>query len=118
MPLSMPFQRGQLVVAVLNNPRQKFWGRMLGLEAAGLVIRGVDLAPWEELMSLVKNGQADQVALGTRYVPLHRVESVYLDEPSSGAPSLAEGFRQRTGLDPQVFLADPLPPVLARKARR
>ncbi|MBK8726618.1 MAG: hypothetical protein IPL96_11405 [Holophagaceae bacterium] len=118
MPLSMPFLRGQLVVAVLHNPRQKFWGRILGLEAAGLVIRGVDLAPWEEILSLVKNGQADQVALGTRYVPLHRVESVYLDEPSSGAQSLGQGFQDRTGIDPQVFLADPLPPGLARKARR
>jgi hypothetical protein len=118
MPLSMPFLRGQLVVAVLHNPRQKFWGRILGLEAAGLVIRGVDLAPWEELMSLVKNGQADHVALGTRYVPLHRVESVYLDEPSSGARSLGEVFQERTGIDPQHFLADPLPPNVARKAKR
>lgn len=118
MPLSMPFIRGQLVVAVLHNPRQKFWGRLLGLEAAGLVIRGVDVAPWEELMSLVRNGQADQVALGTRYVPLHRVESVYLDESTSGALSLGQVFLETTGVDPQAFLADPLPPAAARKGRR
>ncbi len=118
MALSMPFQRGQLVVAVFHNPRQKFWGRLLGLEAAGVVIRGVDLAPWEEIMSLVKNGQSDQVSLGTRYVPLHRVESVYLDESTSGALSLGQVFQETTGVDPQVFLADPLPPAAARKARR
>jgi len=118
MALSIPFQRGQLVVAVLENPRQKFWGRILGLEAAGLVIRGVDLAPWEELLVLVKNGQGDQVALGTRFLPLHRVESIYVDEPSSGAQSMGEIFQERTGVDPQHFLADPLPPAVARKARR
>jgi hypothetical protein len=118
MPLSLPFQRGQLVVAILHNPKQKLWGRLLGLEAAGLVIRGVDLAPWEEVMSLVKHGQADQVSLGTRYVPLHRVESVYLDEATSGAVSLAQDFLLHTGVDPQVFLADPLPPAAVRKARR
>jgi predicted dithiol-disulfide oxidoreductase (DUF899 family) len=62
--------------------------------------------PWEEVLSLVRRDEADQVALGTRFLPMHRVEAMYLDEPSSGAPSLAEVFRARTGQDPHGFLAD------------
>ncbi len=107
MPLSIPFQRGQLVVVVLTAPRQKIWGRILGLETAGIVVRGIDIAPWEDVLTLVNRGHADQVALDTRFFPMHRVEQMYLDEVSSGVPSLGEVFKERAGLDPMEFLADP-----------
>jgi hypothetical protein len=106
MPLTMPFQSGDLVVVVLQAPRERLWGRILGLDAAGIALRGLDLTPWEEVLSLVRRGEADQVALGTRFLPMHRVEAMYLDEPSSGAPSLADVFRARTGQDPHTFLAN------------
>jgi len=110
MGLPLPFQAGQLVVLVLKEPRERLWGRLLGLEAAGIALRGLDVSPWEEVMALVRRGDADLVALGTRFIPMHRVESLYLDEPSSGVPSLAEEFERRTGRDPFLFLADrPLP---------
>jgi hypothetical protein len=35
---------------------------------------------------------------------MHRLESLYLDERTSGVPSLAEVFRERTGQDPARFL--------------
>ena len=107
MPLPMPFQPGDLVVAVLQSPRERIWGRLVGLDASGIAIRGVDLTPWEDVLTLVRTGQSDQVSLGTRFFPMHRVESMYLDETSSGAPSLAETFRDRTGQDSHTFLADP-----------
>ncbi|HJV49432.1 MAG TPA: hypothetical protein VJ549_09175 [Geothrix sp.] len=107
MMLPMPFQSGDLVVVVLQAPRERIWGRILGLDAAGIAVRGLDLTPWEEVLTLVRTGQADQVALGTRFLPMHRVEAMYLDEASSGAPSLAETFHDRTGQDPRSFLADP-----------
>ena len=106
MPLTIPFQSGDLVVVVLQSPRERIWGRLLGLDAMGIAIRGLDLTPWEEVLSLVRRGEGDQVALGTRFLPMHRVEAMYLDEPSSGAPSLAEVFHARTGQDPHTFLAD------------
>ncbi len=106
MPLSFPFQRGQLVVVVLNAPRLKIWGRILGLETAGIAVRGIDLAPWEEVLALVNRGHGDQVALDTRFFPMHRIELMYLDEISSGVPSLEQVFKDRTGLDAMEFLAD------------
>lgn len=115
MPLFFPFQRGQLVVVVVTAPRQKIWGRLLGLETSGIVVRGIDIAPWEDVLTLVKSGHANQVALDTRFFPLHRVEQMYLDEASSGVPSLGELFKERTGVDPMDFLADLAPP---RRKRR
>ncbi len=118
MPLLMPFQSGDLVVVVLQSPRERIWGRILGLDASGIAVRGLDLTPWEEVMTLVRTGQTDQVALSTRFLPMHRVEAMYLDEPSSGAPSLAATFHDRTGQEAQTFLADPQPARAASRRRR
>ncbi len=104
MHLPMPFSPGDLVVVVLHTPRERLWGRLLGLDASGVALRGLDLSPWEEVLTLVRTGQEDQVALGTRFLPMHRVEVVYQDEPSSGVPSLGQVFQDRTGLDPLAFL--------------
>jgi len=106
MALSLPFSCGQLVVAILRDPRERVWGRLLGLEAAGIAIRCLDLRVWEETLAMVRRGEGDQVALGTRFLPMHRVESLYLDEPSSGVQSLATEFSTRTGMDPLEFLKD------------
>lgn len=106
MTLPLPFQAGQLVVVVLTDPRERMWGRLLGVEAPGLAIRALDLRSWEETLALVRRGEGNQVALATRFYPMHRVETFYLDEPSSGVPSLAQDFAQRTGVDAFEFLKD------------
>jgi len=106
MALSLPFASGQIVVVVLRDPRERIWGRLLGLEASGIALRGLELTPWEQVLTLVKRGEDDQVAIGTRFYPMHRVESLYLDEPSSGVPSLSQDFQRRSGRDPQAFLTD------------
>ncbi len=118
MPLTMPFQSGDLVVVVLHTPRERIWGCLLGLEASGIALRGLNLTPWEEVLTLVRTGEADQVALSTRFLPMPRIEAMYLDEASSGAPSLAETFRHRTGQDPHVFLAASATPGPAPHRRR
>lgn len=106
MAITLPVQKGQLVVLVLREPRERLWGCLLGLEAAGVALRGLDVSPWDQALSLVRHGEAEMVALATRFYPMHRVESLYLDEPSSGVPSLGQDFQRRTGRDPDAFLAD------------
>ena len=107
MALSFPFNRGQLVVLVAVNPRERVWGRLVGLESAGVAIRGMELGGWEANLALIRQGEAQHVSIGTRFVPMHRVESLYLDETVAGAPSMAELFRNGSGVDPLDFLADP-----------
>lgn len=103
MPIPIPFQPGAWVVLVLSEPRERIWGRLLGLEPTGVALRGLDVKPWEEVIRMVMAEETDLLPLGTRYYPLHRVESLYLDEPSSGAESLVEEFRRRTGADPEAL---------------
>ena len=118
MPFLLSIQPGDLVVVILQSPRERVWGSLLDLSSAGITIRGLDLTPWEEVLTLIRTDQADQVALGTRFLPMHRVEALYLDEPSSGAPSLAQTFQARTGMSPLEFLAPPRLPKLTPRHRR
>ena len=106
MSIELSFGHGQLVVVVLRDPRERYWGKLAGLETAGVAIRGFDLSQWEQVLSYVKNGEMGQAPLGTKFFPMHRVESMYVDEAESGVESLCAEFQRRAGMDPLVFLKE------------
>ena len=98
-----PFQPGTMVVVTLANPREKFWGAILSLRSEGLSLRGIELASFEDLVVLVKDGEP--FSLGVVFFPMHRVERMELDLPDGGIPSLSQRFTSKTGLDPATLLA-------------
>lgn len=98
------FQQEKIVVLVLNNPRESIWGRLVGLDTPGVAIRGFDLRQWEDCLGMAKREEYDMLPIGTKFYPMHRVESLYLDEPASGVSSLTEEFRNRTGREPAMIL--------------
>ena len=50
-PLSVP---GCAVLITLHNPREKFWGALLELSGAGIVIRGIDLNSFDDFAAMAK----------------------------------------------------------------
>lgn len=107
-----PFAPGALVIATLSNPREKFWGMILALAAAGLSLSGVELASFEDLAVMVRDGEPFTPA--TVFFPMHRIERVELDLPDGNLPSLSQRFLAKTGLDP----ADALAPKSAAEASK
>lgn len=97
-----PFRPGTMVVTTLANPREKFWGAILSLSAEGLSLRGIELASFEDLVALVKDGEP--FSLGVVFFPMHRVERMELDLPDGNIPSLSQRFTAKTGLDPVTML--------------
>lgn len=97
-----PFQPGTMVVVTLSNPREKLWGAILALSAEGLSMRGIELASFEDLVALVKDGEP--FSLGVVFFPMHRVERMELDLPDGNIPSLSQRFTAKTGLDPANML--------------
>ena len=97
-----PFHRGALVIVTLSNPREKFWGAILDLSGEGLSLRGVDLASFDDLITLIKDG--DSFTSGVVFFPMHRVERMELDLPESNILSLSQRFAQKTGQDPAPIL--------------
>jgi hypothetical protein len=98
-----PFQPGTMVVVTLANPREKFWGTILALNVEGLSLRGIELASFEDLVALVKDGEP--FSLGVVFFPMHRVDRMELDLPDGSIPSLSQRFTAKTGLDPATMLS-------------
>ncbi|HXM62616.1 MAG TPA: hypothetical protein VN950_17285 [Terriglobales bacterium] len=97
-----PFRPGIMVLVTLGNPREKFWGAILSLSPEGLSLCGVELASFDDLVSLVKDGEP--FSPGVVFVPMHRVERMELDLPDGNIPSLSQRFASKTGLDPAGVL--------------
>jgi hypothetical protein len=97
------FVPGAVVIATLSNPREKFWGMILALAPAGLSLSGAELASFEDLAVMVRDGEPFTPAVV--FFPMHRIERVELDLPDGSLPSLSQRFFAKTGLQPATVLA-------------
>ena len=103
--MSNPFQPGTMAVLTLGNPREKIWGAVLAITPEGLTLCGVELASFEDLIAMVKEGET--LSPGVTFFPMHRVERMELDLPDGGIPSLSQRFVSKTGVDPcDLFFRD------------
>src|SRR6201993_3588685 len=98
-----PFSPGAVVIATLCNPREKFWGMILALAAEGLSLSGAELASFEDLTVMVRDGEPFTPAVV--FFPMHRLERVELDLPDGTLPSLSQRFLATTGLQPTTALS-------------
>ena len=97
------FSPGSMVVATLSNPREKFWGMILALAPEGLSLSGAELASFDDLVLMVKDGEPFTPAIV--FFPMHRVERVELDLPDGSLPSLSQRFVAKTGLEPASVMS-------------
>ena len=93
---------GEPVVVILQNPREKIVGILNEINGSGLFVRGIDLGYFEEWANSIKNGET-YLPMQDYFFPMWRVERLSHDESSFEMPSMAEQFRQRTGLDFKDF---------------
>lgn len=93
---SKGIEAGAAVVIVLHSPREKVWGVLNEISAAGVILRGIDLNAFDDWTSAVAHDEPF-MGLNDMFLPMWRVERLTLDENSGGVPSLAEQFEQRTG---------------------
>lgn len=91
------FAPGAIVIAYLQNPREKVWGVMMSVDSAGITMRGMDLQSFDDWLRGMAPGRDREVLPSTMFYPLVRVEKILLDEASAGAPSLEAQCLSRTG---------------------
>ena len=100
----VPFLRPPaVVIAYLQNPRERFWGVVRSLDGVGIVIQGVDLDSFDAWVRQAAE-EGDSAAPSTVFFPLLRVEKVLLDTPIGAVPSLADQFESRVGRTLLAFL--------------
>lgn len=87
---------GACILVVLHSPREKCWGILDEITAAGILMRGLDLNSFDDWTQAVAHDEPF-VGLTDLFFPMWRVERITRDEPAGGVPSLAEQFEHRTG---------------------
>jgi hypothetical protein len=89
-------ESGSAVVIVLHSPREKCWGVLNEINAAGIFLRGIDLNAFDDWTSAISHDEPF-IGLTEVFLPMWRVERLSRDETHAGIPSLAAQFEQRTG---------------------
>src|SRR5258708_30013390 len=88
--------RGTPVLLVLHTPREKCWGILDEITAAGVFLRGLDLNAFDDWVSAVVH-EEPFIGFGALFFPMWRVERIAKDESAGGVLSLREQAEQRTG---------------------
>jgi hypothetical protein len=91
------FERFSLVIVNLVNPKEKFFGMLLSLSAAGVTVRGINLDSFDDWIRQLARGDEPDLDLITMFMPLFRVERIFLDEASGSLPSFAQRFEEVVG---------------------
>jgi len=101
----MSVGRGALVVIHLANPTEKFWGILERLEGVGVTFRGISLDSYEEWVTEIARREPSGLGLATLFVPLFRVERIFLDEQVGAVESYRQRFERRVGAGVENFIA-------------
>ena len=90
------FEPGTPVLVYLHTPRERVFGVLLALQPAGIELRGIDLATFDDF---VRQEARRETGLGlvTLFYPMSRVERMERDETVGGLEGIADRFQRETG---------------------
>lgn len=91
------FERDALVILNLVNPKEKFFGVLVALSPAGVTIRAINLDSFDDWIHQIARDEDVDIGLLTMFVPLFRVERIFLDEPTGAIRSYSERFWDAVG---------------------
>lgn len=100
----MTIRRGALVLVHLVNPTEKFWGTLERLETVGVIFRGISLDSFEEWVTELARHEPSGLGLASMFVPLFRVERIFLDEEVGEVESYRRRFERRVGARVETFI--------------
>jgi len=95
---------GSLVLVHLSSPPEQFWGVLEDLGPAGVTIRGLNVGSFEDFLAQAARGEELSLGFSTLFVPMFRVERIYLDEQVGSVRSYRQRFEDRVGRPLEGFL--------------
>ena len=101
------FELNSLVIANLVNPKEKFFGVLRALSPAGVTLRAINLDSFDDWIHQIAREEDADIEMITMFVPLFRVERIFLDEPSGTVKSYAQRFAQVVGMPVAEYLSLP-----------
>lgn len=100
----MTIHPGAIVVVHLNNPTEKLWGVLQELAMTGVFLRGISLSSFDDWTAEAVRGRNQTLGLCAMFVPLFRVERIFLDEPVGEVESYQQRFSRRVGVPVASYL--------------
>jgi hypothetical protein len=94
---ALGLSEGAAVVLYLREPKEKVWGLLLQLHAAGIVVRCIELRAFEDWMRQEARGEEPYLGLTTIFYPMNRVERMEKDEDLGPMASYAARFEREVG---------------------
>jgi hypothetical protein len=95
---------GAIVIVHLINPTEKFFGVLQDLAVVGISFRGINLNSFDDWMAQAARPGDQTLGLSTMFVPLFRVERIFLDEAVGEVESYRQRFQKRVGIDVEKYL--------------
>ena len=91
------FEENSLVIVNLVQPKEKFFGLLRALSAAGVTMRAVNLDSFDDWVRQIARGDESEIEMVTMFVPLFRVERIFLDEEAGMVKSYGQRFEDVVG---------------------
>ena len=99
------FEPNSLIIVNLVNPKEKFFGVLKALSPAGLTVRAINLDSFEDWIHQIARNEDADLDLLTMFVPLFRLERIFLDEASGSIKSYSQRFEEVAGRNIGEFLS-------------
>ncbi len=101
------FDPQSLVIVNLVNPKEKFFGVLRTLSAAGVTMRAINLDSFDDWIRQIAKDEEPDIDMFTMFVPLFRVERIFLDEPAGAIKSFSQRFEDVVGRSIHDYLGLP-----------
>ena len=101
----MAFEDGSAAVLYLNDPKEKIWGLVVAVSAAGVVMRGMRLDSFEDWMRQEAKREDELLGLVTAFYPLPRIERLEEDRSVGSVVSYSDRFARAVGRTVQETVA-------------
>ncbi|HEV7919564.1 MAG TPA: hypothetical protein VGR02_02120 [Thermoanaerobaculia bacterium] len=94
------FEKNALVLVNLVNPKEKFFGVLRALSPAGVTMQAVNLDSFDDWIRQLARADDEEPTIDvfTMFVPLFRVERIFLDEPAGAIKSYTQRFEDVVGI--------------------
>ena len=101
------FEPNSLVILNLISPKEKFFGVLRALSPAGVTVRAMNLDSFDDWIHQIARAEEAELEMVTMFVPLFRVERIFLDEAAGMVQSYSQRFQQVVGRDIRQYLGLP-----------
>ena len=97
-------KKNSLVCLYLQNPKEKFWGRLYEISQHGIFFIGIEIKSFNDWCREIAAEEEITIYPTNFFIPNWRLEKIVLDENQGIFQSFEQQFIEQTGLKVQTYL--------------